>query len=98
VLIRRVWLGEPQRELIDAQRAVYDSYAPGAAADQTIAASGPEELAELLGVAQRAAGADAINLRVHLPGLAPEVIRAQIDALAHEVVPRLRIAARGEAD
>ncbi len=49
VLIRRVWLGEPRTDLVDAQREVYDSYAGSTAAgfgdDQTVASEDPAELA-----------------------------------------------------
>jgi hypothetical protein len=36
------------------------------------------------------AGADALNLRVHVPGVAPDAARAQIEALGDQVVPALR--------
>jgi hypothetical protein len=35
---------------------------------------------------------DALNLRVQLPGMAPEAVRAQIDAVGSEVVDRVRAA------
>ncbi|HEX4244217.1 MAG TPA: hypothetical protein VHY77_01510, partial [Acidimicrobiales bacterium] len=35
-------------------------------------------------------GADAINLRIHLPGISADDARRQIVALAEAVVPRLR--------
>jgi hypothetical protein len=35
-------------------------------------------------------GADAINLRIHLPGISADDARRQIMALAEDVVPRLR--------
>ncbi len=92
VLIRRTWLGHPDPALVARQRSVYESYAPGSRApDQTISADGPAELAELLAEAQSEAGADALNLRVHLPGIAPGAIGEQIAALAADVVPRLRV-------
>jgi alkanesulfonate monooxygenase SsuD/methylene tetrahydromethanopterin reductase-like flavin-dependent oxidoreductase (luciferase family) len=93
VLIRRVWLGDPESALVAQQRAVYDSYAPQASAfgsDQTVNCDDPDEVAQALAAVWRAAGADTLNLRVHLPGLAPETIRDQINALAAEVLPRLR--------
>jgi alkanesulfonate monooxygenase SsuD/methylene tetrahydromethanopterin reductase-like flavin-dependent oxidoreductase (luciferase family) len=93
VLIRRVWLGEPDGELVDRQREVYDSYARPATAfgqDETVSATDPAELAARLLAALAASGADALNLRVHLPGLSPAAIRAQIARLGDEVVPRLR--------
>jgi len=35
-------------------------------------------------------GADAVNLRIHLPGIKPDDARRQIVALAEDVVPLLR--------
>jgi alkanesulfonate monooxygenase SsuD/methylene tetrahydromethanopterin reductase-like flavin-dependent oxidoreductase (luciferase family) len=93
VLIRRVWVGRPDASLVDRQRRVYDSYAsPSAAfgADQTVSADDPAELAERLTSVLGAAGADALNLRVHLPGLSAAAVREQIVRLGDEVVPRLR--------
>jgi alkanesulfonate monooxygenase SsuD/methylene tetrahydromethanopterin reductase-like flavin-dependent oxidoreductase (luciferase family) len=91
VLIRRAWLGRPDPDLITGQRRVYAGYTPGALPpDQTVAAGDPDELAARLAGALAATGADALNLRVHLPGMAPAVVRHQIEALGLEVVPRLR--------
>jgi alkanesulfonate monooxygenase SsuD/methylene tetrahydromethanopterin reductase-like flavin-dependent oxidoreductase (luciferase family) len=93
VVIRRVWLGAPPTTLIERQRAVYDSYAgPGApfSDDQTITADEPEEMAERIHGTWLASGADAINLRVHLPGVTPSEIRRQITVVAEEVLPILR--------
>jgi alkanesulfonate monooxygenase SsuD/methylene tetrahydromethanopterin reductase-like flavin-dependent oxidoreductase (luciferase family) len=93
VAIRRAWIGEPRSELIGRQRAVYDSYTGDAhhfADDQTIAARYPDELAERLYAAWRAIGADAINLRVHLPGISPAEVRQQVSVLAEQVLPLLR--------
>jgi alkanesulfonate monooxygenase SsuD/methylene tetrahydromethanopterin reductase-like flavin-dependent oxidoreductase (luciferase family) len=95
VLIRRVWLGRPDITLVDRQRQVYDSYAAPSVAfgeDQTVSADDPAELAERLVAALRAAGADALNLRVHLPGMPAIAVREQIVHLGDEVVPRLRAA------
>jgi alkanesulfonate monooxygenase SsuD/methylene tetrahydromethanopterin reductase-like flavin-dependent oxidoreductase (luciferase family) len=93
VVIRRVWLGEADPGLVTRQRAVYDSYAPTGRAfgeDQTVATDDPAEMAERLEALRRAAGADALNLRVHLPGVSPDAARRQIVALAEQVVPLLR--------
>jgi len=93
VLIRRVWMGAPDPALVAAQREVYDSYSGPAVAfgdDQTISAESPDELAAGLHAALRASGADALNLRIHLPGLSPEAVRRQIDLLGREVLPVLR--------
>jgi alkanesulfonate monooxygenase SsuD/methylene tetrahydromethanopterin reductase-like flavin-dependent oxidoreductase (luciferase family) len=93
VLIRRVWLGRMSGSLVTKQRAVYESYAGREGAfgeDQTIASDDPSELSERLAAAAQEVGADALNLRVQLPGMAPEAVREQIGAIATSVVGRLR--------
>jgi alkanesulfonate monooxygenase SsuD/methylene tetrahydromethanopterin reductase-like flavin-dependent oxidoreductase (luciferase family) len=93
VVIRRVWLGPPPTTLIERQRGVYDSYAASGTAfadDQTISADDPDELAERIHAAWRASGADAVNVRVHLPGVTPSDIRRQITVLGNEVLPLVR--------
>jgi alkanesulfonate monooxygenase SsuD/methylene tetrahydromethanopterin reductase-like flavin-dependent oxidoreductase (luciferase family) len=92
VAIRRVWLGPPPQRAIDAQRAVYESYAPDAAqrhwADtNTLMADDPAELAARVSASLRAANADACNLRVHMPGVPADAVRAQIERLGREVIP-----------
>jgi alkanesulfonate monooxygenase SsuD/methylene tetrahydromethanopterin reductase-like flavin-dependent oxidoreductase (luciferase family) len=94
VLIRRVWLGEIRQDLVSRQRQVYDSYADTAAGfgdDQTATSSDPVVLTDRLARAVAASGADALNLRVHLPGVSAEAVRDQIGRLATEVVPLLRV-------
>jgi alkanesulfonate monooxygenase SsuD/methylene tetrahydromethanopterin reductase-like flavin-dependent oxidoreductase (luciferase family) len=93
VLIRRVWLGEPPAELIEQQRRVYNSYGDSASLfgdDQTVATDDPVELAERLAELVEATGADALNLRVHLPGVSPTAVRHQIERLGSEVLGPLR--------
>lgn len=93
VLIRRVWLGRVQSQLVDKQRAVYESYATDAGtfgADQTIASDDPAELAQRLHATMREVGADALNIRVQLPGMAPEQVREQVTAIGASVVPALK--------
>lgn len=93
VVIRRVWLGAPPTALIERQRGVYDSYAGPATAfadDQTITADDPVDLAGRIHATWLASGADALNLRVHVPGVPPAEARRQITALAAEVLPRVR--------
>ena len=93
VLIRRVWLGEVPAELVRRQRAVYDSYSNATAGfgdDQTIASSDPAEVAQRLAEVVEASGVDALNLRVQLPGMEPEAVRSQIEALGAEVIGRLK--------
>jgi alkanesulfonate monooxygenase SsuD/methylene tetrahydromethanopterin reductase-like flavin-dependent oxidoreductase (luciferase family) len=99
VVIRRVWIGEPDAGLVAGQQAVYRSYSGGRpfGEDQTVAATDPAELAERLDAVGRAAGADALNLRIHLPGITAGQVRHQIAVLAEEVLPRLRALRAGGA-
>jgi alkanesulfonate monooxygenase SsuD/methylene tetrahydromethanopterin reductase-like flavin-dependent oxidoreductase (luciferase family) len=92
VLIRRVWLGRVSSGLVASQRAVYESYAPNDSFgdDQTIASDDPAELAERLVDVIDEVGADALNLRVQLPGMAAEEVRDQIVRLGETVVGRLK--------
>jgi alkanesulfonate monooxygenase SsuD/methylene tetrahydromethanopterin reductase-like flavin-dependent oxidoreductase (luciferase family) len=93
VLIRRAWLGQVRSGLVEDQRAVYESYASGASAfgaDQTVASDDPGEVAERLVGAMVEVGADALNLRVQLPGMAPGQVREQIEALGSMVVPLVK--------
>jgi alkanesulfonate monooxygenase SsuD/methylene tetrahydromethanopterin reductase-like flavin-dependent oxidoreductase (luciferase family) len=89
VLIRRVWLGRVPASLVARQRAVYESYAQRAgsfAEDQTIASEEPAEVAERLTAAIAEVRADAVDLRVHLPGMTPEQVREQITRIGTTVV------------
>jgi alkanesulfonate monooxygenase SsuD/methylene tetrahydromethanopterin reductase-like flavin-dependent oxidoreductase (luciferase family) len=94
ILIRRVWVGPPPSDAMGKQVDVYRGYAAAGAqahwkADELVAGADAAAVAdELLAVTARA-GADAVNLRVHVPGIAPEAVRHQITALA-EVVSRVR--------
>ncbi len=93
VLIRRVWLGRVQSGLVDSQRAVYESYAERASSfgeDQTIASDDPDEVAERLGATMDEVGADALNLRVQLPGMSPAEVREQIARIGSSVVGPLK--------
>ncbi len=93
VIIRRVWVGAPPTALIDRQRGVYDSYSGSGASfadDQTITADDPEEVAHRIYGTWIASGADAVNVRVHIPGVPPSEIRRQITVLGHEVLPLVR--------
>jgi alkanesulfonate monooxygenase SsuD/methylene tetrahydromethanopterin reductase-like flavin-dependent oxidoreductase (luciferase family) len=91
VLIRRVWLGRVQSGLIESQRAVYESYASGPfGADQTVASDEPGEVMEQLATTMREVGADALNLRVQLPGMEPEQVREQILRIGSTVVLPLK--------
>jgi alkanesulfonate monooxygenase SsuD/methylene tetrahydromethanopterin reductase-like flavin-dependent oxidoreductase (luciferase family) len=93
VLIRRVWLGRMPEGLVEGQRTVYESYAEAARSfgeDETIVADDPDELAERLVAAATEVGADALNLRVQLPGMSPEQVREQIEHIGSSVVGALK--------
>jgi len=47
-------------------------------------------VAEGLADALTRSGADALNLRVHVPGVSPAQVREQIVRLGTETLPRLR--------
>jgi alkanesulfonate monooxygenase SsuD/methylene tetrahydromethanopterin reductase-like flavin-dependent oxidoreductase (luciferase family) len=95
ILIRRAWLGEPPREGVARQLDVYRGYAPRAAqahweGEQLVAAASPRDVAAGLADAARRAGADAVNIRVHVPGVTPDAARDQIVHLGDDAVPALR--------
>jgi alkanesulfonate monooxygenase SsuD/methylene tetrahydromethanopterin reductase-like flavin-dependent oxidoreductase (luciferase family) len=95
VLIRRVWLGDPPTEAFDRQLDVYRSYTPAAAQQHWrdngfLCRDDPRTLADDIAAAWSGSGADVLNLRVHVDGVAPAQAREQIDVLGHEVLPRLR--------
>lgn len=95
VLIRRVWLGRPLTDVIERQREVYSTMGGSRAArelpeDQTITSDDPIDLAERIARAVTTSGCDSVNIRLHLPALAPEAIREQIAGISSDVLPRLR--------
>ena len=93
VLIRRVWLGDPKDELIGRQRQIYDGFSRSSelfGSDQTLVAAEPRELAERALEAVAMTGVDALNLRVHLPGMSPGEVRDQIEVLGSGVVPMIQ--------
>jgi len=92
VLIRRAWVGPPPTDLLERQIDVYRSYAPASAsahwnADEVLTAATAEAVAERLAAVAADAGADAVNLRIHVPGVTPDMAREQITRLAGVVEP-----------
>ena len=92
ILIRRAWLGAPPRQELDRQVEVYKSYAATSAMaswgeDEVVAG---DDAADRLVDALRETGADALNVRVTVPGVEPGQVREQIAALGDEVLPRVR--------
>jgi alkanesulfonate monooxygenase SsuD/methylene tetrahydromethanopterin reductase-like flavin-dependent oxidoreductase (luciferase family) len=97
IMIRRAWLGEPPQEQMDQQLDVYRGYSSRAAqlhwgGNELIGSADAEAVADALADVARRAGADALNLRVHVPGVAPEAVREQIGLLGDAVLPTLRTA------
>lgn len=93
VVVRRVWLGAMDSALIESQRGFYQGVRGEnrpISADQTVQTGDGYEMAVQLGDLVRTCGADALNLRVHLPGISPSAARDQIAGLAAEVLPVLR--------
>jgi len=100
VLIRRAWVGEPPRERVDDQVDVYRSYSSKSAMehwgrDELVDAPTADDVIDGLLDALERADADALNLRVHVPGVSPEAAREQIAGLGDTVLPRLRRALAG---
>jgi alkanesulfonate monooxygenase SsuD/methylene tetrahydromethanopterin reductase-like flavin-dependent oxidoreductase (luciferase family) len=95
VLIRRAWVGEAPAQQTAQQLDAYRNYAPAGAsatwgADEMAASDDPTEVAARLVAAATTADVDALNLRVHVPGVAAADVRAQIKRLGADVVPRIR--------
>jgi hypothetical protein len=99
VVVRRVWVGAPPRARFDEQVQVYRGYTPTGAtatwgADELLTDTDTGALAERVARTVLDAGADACNVRIHVPGVDPVAARAQIVRLGDEVVPRVREALR----
>jgi alkanesulfonate monooxygenase SsuD/methylene tetrahydromethanopterin reductase-like flavin-dependent oxidoreductase (luciferase family) len=99
VAVRRAWVGDPPRGSLDAQLDVYRSYSSAAAqqrwgSDELIGGADPGEVVDGLAAFAARAGVDALNLRVHVPGVNPEVAREQIEVLGKQVARPLRDAWR----
>jgi alkanesulfonate monooxygenase SsuD/methylene tetrahydromethanopterin reductase-like flavin-dependent oxidoreductase (luciferase family) len=95
VLIRRVWVGEPPRQRLDHQLDVYRGYSSSSAmqhwgSDELVTAPDGSGVADALAAVMAAAGADCVNLRVHVPGVQPEDAREQIERLGREVLTKYR--------
>jgi alkanesulfonate monooxygenase SsuD/methylene tetrahydromethanopterin reductase-like flavin-dependent oxidoreductase (luciferase family) len=99
VLVRRVWLGAPPTAEFARQTDVYRTVATASAtarwgADELVAHADATELAACLAAVADASGADALNIRVHVPGIDPVLAREQIEALGAGVLAPLREALR----
>jgi alkanesulfonate monooxygenase SsuD/methylene tetrahydromethanopterin reductase-like flavin-dependent oxidoreductase (luciferase family) len=95
VLVRRAWVGDPPRHDFDEQLAVYRDYSSRAAQatwgdQEMVDATGPDDVVSGLLDSLERSGCDALNIRIHVPGVAPEAAREQIVVLGDQVVGRLR--------
>jgi alkanesulfonate monooxygenase SsuD/methylene tetrahydromethanopterin reductase-like flavin-dependent oxidoreductase (luciferase family) len=95
VLIRFIWLGDLPTDAVDSKFKEYQntSRSRGGAisgAAEIIASKDPEVIAERLTEAMGFTGRNALHLRVHVPGIPPEQIREQIQAVGESVLPLVR--------
>lgn len=86
ILVRRIWLGPPPTHHQDRQVQVYRGYAATAAVshwadDALICDDDPVALAERLAADVIAAGCDAVNVRLHVPGITAVEVRDQLARL-----------------
>lgn len=95
IAIRRVWVGPPPEAEVEAQMDFYRGYASQTAqahwgdGQQLVGGADGAEVAEkLLEIAERG-GCDAFNLRLHVKGITPSQIEAQIERLGAETLPLL---------
>ena len=100
ILIRRAWVGEAPRGEFDKQMDVYRSYAASSAMkkwgeDELVNVTSSADVAATLLDALHTTGADALNIRVTVPGVAPEAVREQITVIGDEVLPIVRGELRG---
>ncbi|MGH9017710.1 MAG: LLM class flavin-dependent oxidoreductase [Acidimicrobiales bacterium] len=87
ILVRRVWVGAPPTETMARQVDVYRGYAASGAqshwgTDEVVAGPDARSVAEELVDVMVRCGADAVNVRLHAPGITPGQVREQIAALA----------------
>lgn len=95
IVIRRVWIGDPPREELARQVDRYRGYSADTAqsrwgTDELITADDPADVVDQIVATLARAGADAVNLRVHVPGVVSEAARDQISRLGAGVVEPLR--------
>ncbi len=95
VLVRRAWVGEPPRHDFEEQLAVYRDYSSRAAMatwgeQEMVDSTGPDDVVAGLLDSLVRSGCDALNLRIHVPGVAPEAAREQIALLGDQVLEPLR--------
>jgi alkanesulfonate monooxygenase SsuD/methylene tetrahydromethanopterin reductase-like flavin-dependent oxidoreductase (luciferase family) len=92
-LVRRVAVGGAAADRHAQQEAVYRTYAAPSAQGHwqrsELIEGGAQQVAERLAEVRQAAGADSLNLRVHVPGITPDEVARELDGLG-EVLALLR--------
>jgi hypothetical protein len=88
-------VGEAPRQRLDAQLEVYRGYSSSTAmqhwgSDELVTAPDGSGVADALIHVMERAGADCVNLRIHVPGVTPQQARDQIRALGRDVLGKLR--------
>ncbi|HEV7679610.1 MAG TPA: LLM class flavin-dependent oxidoreductase [Candidatus Dormibacteraeota bacterium] len=94
MLIRRVWVGRPPGTL-EAQVAQYQRAGSNPSwllqtGEDPLLSGEPDGIVRRVDADLRESGADALNIRVHLPRAAPEQVLEQIAGLGREVLQPLR--------
>jgi alkanesulfonate monooxygenase SsuD/methylene tetrahydromethanopterin reductase-like flavin-dependent oxidoreductase (luciferase family) len=101
ILIRRVWLGPPPLDAMQAQMARFRAVGPADLQAHwdpdggLVSAEDGDDIARQLHDAMVAGGCDAINLRVFQAGLSPQAVRQQIELLGTKTLPGLRALLNG---
>jgi alkanesulfonate monooxygenase SsuD/methylene tetrahydromethanopterin reductase-like flavin-dependent oxidoreductase (luciferase family) len=96
ILIRRVWLGPPPVDALNAQMARFRAVGPASLQEHwdpsggLVTAEDGAQLAQSLHDAVAAGRCDAINLRVFQAGMSPNEVRNQIELLGKDTLPHLR--------
>jgi alkanesulfonate monooxygenase SsuD/methylene tetrahydromethanopterin reductase-like flavin-dependent oxidoreductase (luciferase family) len=89
ILIRRVWVGESAFDRQERQMGVYRGYAGGSAMQHwrknELINGDADEIADRLAEAAKDVGADAVHLRIQVPGVTPDEMMSQIEALGPTV-------------
>jgi alkanesulfonate monooxygenase SsuD/methylene tetrahydromethanopterin reductase-like flavin-dependent oxidoreductase (luciferase family) len=100
IAVRRVWIGAPPVDRTAEQLDRYRAYSSRAAqahwgGDELVGGVDGTQVAEGLAVFAERAGVDTLNLRLHVPGVAPTAVREQIELLGATTVAPATEALRG---
>jgi alkanesulfonate monooxygenase SsuD/methylene tetrahydromethanopterin reductase-like flavin-dependent oxidoreductase (luciferase family) len=88
VLIRRVWLGSELPDGLIALMSPQGAWVAGGTSQLVSGSTGA--IADRLRSVLDASGADALNLRVHFPGLSTADYASQVGSLGNKVLPEVR--------